>query len=90
VFGVAFSYLGISPSKGTYGNSVILYTGTGFPYTSNETVLEATYLYQANTWLSFQPDLQVVINPNAAIPSSFSAVPLKDSVIAGVRATIVF
>jgi porin len=90
VFGVAFSYLGISPSKRAFGNSVILYSATGFPYTSNETVLEATYLYQANAWLSFQPDLQVVINPNAAMPSSFSSVPLKDAVIAGVRATILF
>ncbi len=90
VFGVAFSYLGISPSKRAFGNSVILFTGTGFPYTSNETVFEMTYLYQANNWLSFQPDLQVVINSNAGMPSSFSAVPLKNAVIAGVHATIVF
>ncbi len=90
VFGLAFTYLGISPAKRKYGNQAIFYTGSGFPYTSNETVFEATYLYQANYWLALQPDLQVVVNPNAAIPSSFSAVPLKDAVIAGVRASITF
>jgi porin len=89
-FGLAFSYLGISPAKRQYGKNVIFYTGTGFPYTSNETVFEATYVFQANQWLAVQPDLQIVINPNAAIPSSFSPVPLKDAVIAGVRAAITF
>ena len=90
VFGLAFSYLGISPATRQFGKDVIFYTGTGFPYTSNETVFEATYLFQANQWLAVQPDLQVVINPNAAIPSAFSPVPLKDAVIGGVRVTITF
>ena len=32
----------------------------------------------------------IVINPGAGIPSSYSAAPLKNAVIGGVRATIVF
>ena len=90
VFGLAFTYLGISPAKRQFGNDVVFYSGTGFPYTSNETVFEATYQYQANSWLVLQPDLQVVINPNAAMPSQFSPVPLKDAVVGGIRASITF
>lgn len=68
----------------------MFYTGTGFPYAGNETVVELTYLYQAAPWLALQPDLQVVINPGAGMPSIYSRMPLKNGVIGGVRATITF
>jgi porin len=90
VFGLAVSYLGISPATRGYGNDIIFYTGSGTPYQSNETVIEATYLYQATPWLAVQPDLQVVVNPGAGIPSAASSKPLKNAVITGVRATIIF
>ncbi|HEX2940008.1 MAG TPA: carbohydrate porin, partial [Rhodopila sp.] len=90
VFGLAFSYLGTSPAARQYGNALVDYYGTGFPYAGNETVLEATYLYQAAAWLAVQPDLQVVINPGAGIPSPVSRVPLKNDVIGGVRLTVTF
>jgi porin len=90
VFGLAVAYLGISPPLRQFGRDVVFFSGKGSPYASNETVLEATYLCQTNHWLTLQPDLQAVINPNAGIPSQFSRVPLKDAVIAGVRATITF
>lgn len=90
VFGLAFSYLGISPAARRYGSALIFYNGTGFPYAGNETVLEATYLYQATPWLAVQPDLQVVINPSAGIPSPVSPVPLKNDLIGGVRVTVTF
>lgn len=89
-FGVAVSYLGISPAARRHSRDVVRFTGTGFPYAANETVVEATYLFQAAQWLALQPDLQVVINPNAGMPSAFSRVPLKNDVIAGLRATITF
>jgi porin len=90
VFGIGVSYLGISPAARRFGNDQMFYTGTGFPYAGNETVVELTYLYQATGWLALQPDLQVVINPNAGIPSTSSLLPLKNDVIAAVRATITF
>jgi porin len=89
-FGLGVSYLGISPATRRYGNDVIVFTGAGSPYASNETVIEATYLYQACPWLALQPDVQVVVNPGAGIPSTLSKTPLNNDVIAGVRATIVF
>jgi porin len=90
VFGLGVSYLGISPATRRYGNDLVFYTGSGSLYRSNETVIEATYLYPATPWLALQPDLQVVVNPGAGIPSAASSKPLKNAVIAGVRATITF
>jgi len=90
VFGLGVSYLGISPATRQYGNDVIFYTGSGYRYNSNETVVEATYLYQVAPWWALQPDLQIVVNPGAGIPSAYSSKPLKNAVIAGVRATITF
>jgi porin len=90
VFGIGVSYLGISPATRRFGNDVVAFTGSGRPYASNETVLEATYLYQVAPWLTLQPDLQVVINPGAGIPSIYTNATLKNAVIGGVRATVTF
>jgi porin len=90
VFGLGVSYLGISPAARRFGHDVIAYTGTGTPYAGNETVVEATYSYQVAPWWTLQPDLQIVVNPGAGIPSIYSTKPLRDAVIGGVRATIIF
>jgi porin len=89
-FRLGVTCLGISPAARRHGNDLVFYSGAGFPYVGNETVLEATYNYKATPWLAVQPDLQVIFNPNAGIPTASSRVPLKDDVIAGVRATITF
>jgi porin len=90
IFGIAASYLGISPVARRFGNDVVLFTGSGSGYFSNETVVEATYLCQVTPWLTLQPDLQIIVNPGAGIPTGSSSRPLKNAVITGVRATIVF
>ena len=72
-FGLGVTYLGISPAARRHGNELVFYNGTGFPYAGNETVLEATYSYQATPWLAVQPDLQVIFNPNAGIPTPASS-----------------
>jgi porin len=90
IFGIGVSYLGISPAARRYSSQVVAFTGTGQPYAGNETVFEATYSYQVTPWWTLQPDLQIVINPGAGIPSAFSSTSLKNDVIGGVRATIVF
>jgi porin len=90
IFGVGVSYLGISPATRRFGNDVMLFTGSGSRYFSNETVVEATYQYQVTPWWTLQPDLQIIVNPGAGIPSGLSTKPLKNAVIAGLRATIIF
>jgi porin len=68
----------------------VSFTGVGSPYSTNETVIEATYLAQVTPWLTLQPDAQFVFNPGAGIPSSSSVRPLKDAFIVGVRVAVNF
>jgi porin len=90
IFGLAFSYLGISPALRKFGNEVIFFTGSGSPYRSNETVVEATYLYQVAPWWTLQPSAQYVVNPGAGIPSAASRTPLKGAFVTGIRSSITF
>ena len=89
-FGLGASYLGIGSAKRRLGRDVVFLNGFGSPYRGDETIIEATYLYQVAPWWTLQPDLQVVVNPGANIPSSGSSKPLETAVIAGIRATITF
>jgi porin len=89
-FGLAFAYLGISPSARQFSREVVSFTGFGSPYSTNETVIEATYLCQVAPWLTLQPDAQFVFNPGAGIPTTSSARPLKNDFIVAVRATVNF
>jgi porin len=90
IFGLGVSYLGISSATRHFGSDVVFFTGAGSPYRADETVIEATYLYQVAPWWTLQPDLQIVVNPGANIPSSLSSKPLDNSVIAGIRAAVTF
>jgi len=42
------------------------------------------------TWLTLQPDIQLVLNPGAGIPGPFGRMPLADAIVIGTRATIKF
>lgn len=88
VFGLAVAYLGISPAARGYSNDLVAFGRAAAPYASNETVIEATYEAPVTDWLTLQPDLQYVINPNARIPGNFGKAPLPNAVVIGVRATI--
>jgi len=85
VIGLAASYIGISPAARGFSRDRVLLTGGGAAFRGSETVIEATYLYKATDWLSLQPDLQFLINPNPT-----AAAPLANAVVAGMRATIQF
>jgi porin len=90
VFGLAVSYQDIGAAARRFSRELADFTGTGTPYASNETVVEATYQYQVAPWWTLQPDAQYVVNPGAGIPSNLSSAPLKNAFILGVRATIAF
>jgi porin len=89
-FGLGVAYLGISPAARQYSADVVAFTGKGAVYSSNETVLEATYLYQVAPWWTMQPDVQYVINPGANVPSVYTTRALKNAVVAGLRTTVTF
>jgi porin len=90
VLGIGVAYLGISPAKRRFGNDLIFFTGQGVPYSSNETVIEVTGQFQVTPWWTLQPDLQIVVNPGAGIPTNAGTKPLKQAIITGLRATITF
>jgi porin len=89
-FGLAFSYEGISPAARRYSRALAALNPGLKPYASNETVVEATYLYQVTPWWTLQPDVQYVLNPGAYIPSTLSRKPLNNALIIGVRAAVIF
>jgi porin len=90
MFGLAVSYEGISPVARRYSTDLVYFGELGTPYATNETVVEATYLYQAAPWLALQPDAQYVVNPGAGIPTTPGGQQLKNAFVVGVRATITF
>lgn len=85
IFGLAVSYLGISPAARQFSRDLVAFGGAATTYASNETVIEATYQAPITSWLTLQPDLQIVINPNAGIPNNFGNRPLPNAVVLGVR-----
>lgn len=87
-FGLAFSYLGISPALRGFSTDLVAFGRANSSYASNETVLEATYQATITNWLTLQPDVQYVINPNAGIPNNFGATPLSNALVLGMRVTI--
>ena len=88
--GIAVAYLGISPATRRYANDVVHYTGQGAPWLGNETVLEATWQIALTQWWMLQPDIQLILNPGAGMPSARGTTPLKKAVIGGLRTTITF
>jgi len=87
-FGLAFSYLGISPAARDFSRDLVSFGRAAAPYASNETVLEATYLATLTNWLTLQPDLQYVINPGAGgVPGPFGTRSLPNALVIGMRAT---
>jgi porin len=88
VFGLAVAYLGISPAARQFSNDLVASGQASAGYASNETVIEATYQAPVTDWLTLQPDMQYVINPNAGIPNSFGSKPLPNALVIGMRVTI--
>lgn len=90
VAGIALTYAGIGAAARHFSQDVVFYSGLGTPYAQGEPIIEATYRARLTPWLKVQPDLQYVISPGAGIPTSLSAAPLKNALVAGVRVTINF
>jgi len=86
--GLAVSYLGISPAARAYSSDLVTFGRAATTYASNETVIEATYQAPVTNWLTLQPDLQYVINPNAGIANNFGKTPESNALMIGMRATI--
>ncbi|WP_242468142.1 carbohydrate porin [Burkholderia plantarii] len=66
-------------------------TTLGYPRRSAETVVEATYQYQAAPWWQLQGDLQYVFRPSGGIPDPLDpGRRIGNEVIAGVKTVLQF
>jgi porin len=92
VLGAAVAYARTSDSLRRFGEDSIALTGSGKHYAADETVFEATYLYQAAPWLGIQPSMQYTINPCAVCSAKGPGIdaPLKDALTFGVRTKVEF
>lgn len=88
IFGFGVSYLGISPAARQFSRDLVAFGQATTSYTSNETVVEATYQAPITSWLTLQPDFQIVVNPNAGIPNNFGNGRLPTTVVLGLRLSI--
>jgi porin len=87
-FAAGFGYVRLGPNAIGYGEDAALYN-PGSPVRSAETVLEATYQYQATAWAQIQPDLQYVINPGAGILNAAGG-KAGDALVGGLRVNLTF
>jgi porin len=90
VFGLAFSYLGISPAARNFSRDLVAFGGAASVYAPDETVVEVTYTAPITSYLTLQPDIQLVLNPGAGIPGPFGHRTLATAIVIGTRATIKF
>jgi porin len=92
--------LGVAASYGRIGNAArgldrdeIRFMGTGGTIRDYEAVLEITYEARIAPWWTLQPDFQLIAHPggHVAPPSAaFSARPIPNALVLGLRSSIVF
>jgi porin len=93
VLGLGFGVMRLSNAVRAFGADTVAFTGSGNPYRASETFVELTYQYQVAPWWMLQPDVQYIINPGAGLPSPLNgnrAVPLRNALTMGLRATVTF
>ena len=89
VLGVAVAYVGVDAGFRHAADVALQNEPVTWPLKNNETVIEATYLFDVTPWWQLQPDLQIVIDPRADLPND-EGHPLANSVTVGVRSKVVF
>jgi porin len=91
VVGLAVAYSRISDDVRVL-NAALPQAAPGRPINNDEIDLEATYQFAVTPWWQLQPDLQYVVHPggNLTDPTSVPRGAVKDAVVAGLRATILF
>jgi carbohydrate-selective porin OprB len=88
--GAPSGFDGISPTARRFSRDLVAFGRAVSPYASHETIIEASYKAPVTSWLTLQPDAQLVLNPNAGVPGAFGRTPLPNAFIIGLRATIKF
>jgi len=92
--------LGVGATYGRMGNAArsldrdeIRFTGTGGTIRDYEAVLEITYEARIAPWWTLQPDFQLIAHPGGHVArpaAAFSARPIPNALVLGLRSSIVF
>jgi porin len=91
-FGLGFGYVRIGGSAIGFSEDAAAFNpGVYTPKLSDETVLEATYQFQATPWAQIQPDLQYVHNIGGGIVDPQNpARKVGDALVGGLRVNVTF
>jgi porin len=90
VLGLGVAYLHLDPGYQQFATNALSAAGEIPNVKSSETVIEATYLYEVTPWWVLQPDIQMVINPFAGLPSPVNDRSLSNALATGLRMTVKF
>ncbi|MDA8095130.1 MAG: carbohydrate porin [Betaproteobacteria bacterium] len=89
--GLGVGYAHVSPRAAALTRDQAFFSHTSTPVPSGETIIEATYRYQATPWLELQPDVQYVLNPGGGVANpNVPGQRIKNEAVFGIRARISF
>jgi porin len=86
--GISVGYVNISPGVVFSGSTALTTPVSRVP--SNETVVEATYLYQVTPWWQVQADFQYFFHPTGGIPNPANGAPVRNEAVIGLQTAVTF
>jgi porin len=93
LLGVAASYGRIGSAARGLDRDEVRFTGIGGTIRDYEAVLEITYQARISPWWTLQPDFQLIAHPGGHVApplAAFSAPPIPNALVLGLRSSITF
>jgi porin len=88
--GIAVAYARIGNNARGLDRDTQFFTGNpAFPIRSAEVVMELSYQVQVAPWLTVQPDLQYIFNPDGGVLNPKASL-RRDAVVVGLRSALTF
>ena len=87
--GVSVAYTRISDRARGLDRDVALFSNPANPARTGEVVFELTYQAQLTPWLTFQPDVQYILNPGGTVLNADGR-PRRDAMAIGLRSAVTF
>ena len=90
-FGIGLGFAKVSGFGSALDQATAVSSGAYTPIRSSETYIEATYQYQATSWLQIQPDAQYVFTPGGGLADPYNpGHRIGNELVLGVRTNILF
>ena len=87
--GISVAYTRISDKARGLDQDVRLFSNPANPIRTGEVVFEMTYQAQLTPWLTFQPDVQYILNPGGTVLNADGR-PRRDAMAIGLRSAVTF